>query len=70
MYYSFLVEKLEFISIFCTSSKFKLIHFIEYILSLLINFFLNALLYSDDIGSVRWNSTTRQKAGCWTGMRR
>ena len=56
MYYSFLVEKLEFINIFCISSKFKLIHFIEYILSLLITFFLNALLYSDDIVSHKYHN--------------
>ena len=56
VYYSFLVEKLEFINIFCTSNRLKIILFIEYILSLLINFFFNALLYSDEVVSHKYHN--------------
>jgi hypothetical protein len=56
IFYSFLVEKLEFISVFCSSSRLTIMLLVEYILSLLINFFLNALLYSDDIVSHKYHN--------------
>ena len=56
IYYSFLVEKLEFINIFCTGNRFKIILFIEYLLSLLINFFFNALLHSDEVVSHKYHN--------------
>ena len=56
IYYSLLVEKLEFINIFCTGNRFKIILFIEYLLSLLINLFFNALLYSDEVISHKYHN--------------
>ena len=56
IYLSFLIQKLDFIYIFCNKSRVKIIIFIEYITSLLINFFLNALLYSDDIVSHKYHN--------------
>ena len=56
IFYSFIIEKLEIISIFCTSHKIKIILFVEYILALLINFFFNALLYSDDVVSNKYHN--------------
>ena len=51
-----MIQKLDFIYIFCNKSRVKIIIFIEYITSLLINFFLNALLYSDDIVSHKYHN--------------
>ena len=56
MFYSFLIEKLDIISIICTDDKLKIIIIEEYILSLLINFFFNALLYSDDVVSNKYHN--------------
>ena len=56
IFYLFLIEKLEFINIFCTSNRIKIILFVEYILSLLINFFFNALLYSDEVVSHKYHN--------------
>jgi hypothetical protein len=56
VYVSFLLEKLDFINCFCTSNKIKIILFVEYILSLLINFFFNALLYSDEVVSHKYHN--------------
>ncbi len=47
IFYSFIIQKLELIDIFCGGSKIKIILLGEYILSLLINFFINSLLYTD-----------------------
>ena len=56
IYFSFLIEKLELINVFYTDNRLKIILFIEYILSLLINFFFNALLYSDDVVSHKYHN--------------
>ena len=56
IYYSFIVQKLDFTYIFCNKSRVKIIIFIEFIVSLLMNFFLNALLYSDDIVSHKYHN--------------
>ena len=56
MYSSFLIQKLEIIDIIFSDSKIKIILFKEYILTLLINFFFNALLYSDDVISNKYHN--------------
>ena len=56
IYYSFIVQKFDFTYIFCNKSRVKIIIFIEFIVSLLMNFFLNALLYSDDIVSHKYHN--------------
>ena len=56
IFYTFLIGKLEFINIFCNSNKIKIMLFAEYILSLLINFFFNALLYSDEVVSHKYHN--------------
>ena len=56
IFYTLIIEKLELISIFCSDSKIKIILFIEYVLSLLINFFFNSLLYTDDVISNKYHN--------------
>ena len=56
IFYSFIIEKLELISILCNDAKIKSILFSEYILVLLINFFFNALLYSDVVVSNKYHN--------------
>ena len=56
MYFSFLLEKLDFTSVCFVSTKLRIILFVEFILALLVNFFLNALLYSDDIVSHKYHN--------------
>ena len=56
VFYTLIIEKLELISIFCSDSKIKVILFIEYVLSLLINFFFNSLLYTDDVISNKYHN--------------
>ena len=56
IFYSFIIEKLELISIFCYEYQIKSILLSEYILALLINFFFNALLYSDDVVSNKYHN--------------
>ena len=53
---SLIIVKLEFINLFFGKEKFKLILVCEYILSLLLNFFFNTLLYSDDIISDNYHN--------------
>ena len=53
---SLFIEKLELINIFCGNEKFKIILICEYILSLLLNFFFNTLLYSDDVISDNYHN--------------
>ena len=53
---SFIVEKLELISICFYEHQIKSILLSEYILTLLINFFFNALLYSDDVVSNKYHN--------------
>ena len=54
--YSFLIQKLELIGLFATTHKIKIIIVLEYILSLLTNFFVNSLLYSDDVVSHKYHN--------------
>ena len=53
---SILLNKLEIISILIGDEKIKIILFGEYILSLLINFFFNTLLYTDDVVSNKYHN--------------
>ena len=53
---SLLITKLELINLCCSKSTIKIILIIEYILSLLINFFFNTLLYSDEIVSHKYHN--------------
>ena len=53
---SLLITKLELINIFCSKSAIKIILIGEYILSLLINFFFNTLLYSDEVVSQKYHN--------------
>ena len=56
IFYSIIIQKLELINLFCGKEKFKIILVNEYILSLLFNFFINALLYSDEIVSKKYHN--------------
>ena len=56
VFYSLIIDKFELISIFCNDNKLKIILFSEYILSLLINFFFNSLLYTDDVVSNKYHN--------------
>ena len=49
MFMSLIIQKLEFINLFFRNDKIKIMIVCEYILSLLINFFFNTLLYTDEV---------------------
>ena len=51
-----IVEKIDFISLFNSNVFFRELIISEFILSLLIDFFFNALLYSDDIVSHKYHN--------------
>ena len=53
---SFLFQKFEIINILLGKEQIKIILIGEYILSLFINFFFNALLYSDEIVSNKYHN--------------
>ena len=53
---SFIVEKLELVSICFYEYQIKSILLSEYILALLLNFFFNTLLYSDDVVSNKYHN--------------
>ena len=53
---SIIIAKLELIQLFIEDEKFKILKVIEYILSLLINFFFNTLLYSDEVVSNKYHN--------------
>ena len=56
MFISIIIQKLEFINIFLGGGKMKIILICQYILSLLINFFFNSLLYSDEVVSNKYHN--------------
>ena len=56
IFYSIIIQKLEIINLYYGKEKFKIILVNEYILSLLFNFFINALLYSDEIVSNKYHN--------------
>ena len=53
---SFLLNKLELISILIGKERIKIILLEEYVFSLLINFFFNTLLYSDEVVSKKYHN--------------
>ena len=53
---SFTFKKIELINIYTSDGSFKEIEICQYILSLLIDFFFNALLYSDEVISNKYHN--------------
>ena len=56
LFKSILFEKLELVNIFISGPRIRIICICEYILSLLFDFFFNALLYSDEIVSQKYHN--------------
>jgi len=56
IFFSIIFQKIDLISLFIDDKKIKVIVICQYILSLLIDFFLNALLYSDDVISHKYHN--------------
>ena len=56
MFMSLIIQKLEFINLFFRNDKIKIMIVNEYILSLLINFFFNTLLYTDEVVSNKYHN--------------
>ena len=56
IFISILFQKLELINIFFGSTRIKILCICEYILSLLFDFFFNALLYSDEVVSHKYHN--------------
>ena len=56
MFFSLIQKKIDIINLFYGNEKIKSILISEYILSLLIDFFFNALLYSDEIVSHKYHN--------------
>ena len=53
---SIIVEKITLINLFCGDEKIKILLLNENILSLLVDFFFNALLYSDEVVSHKYHN--------------
>ena len=56
IFMSIILQKIELINIFFGEEKIKNIIICQYILSLMINFFFNTLLYTDDIVSNKYHN--------------
>ena len=56
IYFSFIFHKFEFINIFCGDEHLKILLVYEYLFNLLINFFFNALLYTDEVISNKYHN--------------
>ena len=56
---SYIFDKIEILNLFNSNEYFKYIVFCEYILSLLLDFFFNTLLYSDEIVSHKYHNNGR-----------
>ena len=56
IYYSIIIDKLELIGIIFKEHHLKVILLSEFISALLINFFFNALLYTDDVVSNKYHN--------------
>ena len=56
IFYSFIIDKFDLLNIFCNDHIIKLILIEEFLLNLLINFFFNALLYTDDVVSNKYHN--------------
>ena len=53
---SLIIQKMELLNLFFGNERIKIILIYEYIFSLLINFFFNTLLYSDDVISNKYHN--------------
>ena len=53
---SFIFEKIELLNLYISSGTFKEIQICQYILSLLVDFFFNTLLYSDEVVSNKYHN--------------
>ena len=53
---SIIIKKITLINLFCGDEKIKILLFNENILSLLVDFFFNALLYSDEVVSHKYHN--------------
>ena len=53
---SYIFEKIELLNLFKSDENFRQISICEYILSLLLDFFFNTLLYSDEIVSHKYHN--------------
>ncbi len=56
VFYSILIDKLELLHIISSDNKIKIILFEEFVISLVFNFFINSLLYTDDIVSNKYHN--------------
>ena len=56
MFISVLIEKLESVNLICGEHKIVIILIYQYILSLLIDLFLNSFLYTDDVVSNKYHN--------------
>ena len=56
IFYSILIDKLELLHIISSDNKIKIILFEEFVISLVFNFFINSLLYTDDIVSNKYHN--------------
>ena len=56
---SILINKLELVNLIINDNRIRIICINEYILSLLFDFFFNALLYSDDVVSHKYHNNGR-----------
>ena len=56
IFFSIIIQKIELLNIFCGNELMRSMLICEYILSLLINFFINTLLYSDDVVSNKYHN--------------
>ena len=56
LFKSILFQKLELVNLFIIDHKIRIICICEYILSLLFDFFFNALLYSDEVVSQKYHN--------------
>ena len=56
IFFSIIFQKIDLINLFINERKIKVILICQYILSLLIDFFFNTLLYSDDVISHKYHN--------------
>ena len=56
MFKSVIFQKIEFINLFYGNQKIKILLIYQYILSLLIDLFLNAFLYTDEVVSNKYHN--------------
>ena len=56
MFKSLILQKIEFINLFYGNQKIKILLIYQYILSLLVDFFFNTFLYSDEVVSNKYHN--------------